>query len=109
VSVPGWYELILLALAAWRSWHLLAYDDILNRPRRWLFRVPPSWKEGDPPAKGARYKLVEWAECPFCSGWWTALVWWAAWQLWPHGTLVVAVAFALGAGVVAVHKVLSAD
>ena len=30
MSVPDWYELLLLSLAAWRIWHLLA--QTLSRP-----------------------------------------------------------------------------
>ena len=39
MSVPGWYELLLLSLAAWRVFHLLAEDDILDRPRRYVTRL----------------------------------------------------------------------
>lgn len=109
MSVPGWYALILLALAAFRIWRLLAEDDILNRPRRFIVRVPRLWKEGDPPPAGVYYGIVEFIECPYCLGFWVALAWWGAWQIWPHGSLVVAVPFALSALVVGVKNLLSSD
>lgn len=37
--------------------------------------------------------------CPWCAGFWIALGWYAAWQAWEDGTLVVAAAFALSAAV----------
>lgn len=106
--IPSWYGFILLSLAAWRSWYLLAYDDILSRPRRYVTKVPRSWKEGDPAPRGSRYWLIDWLECPFCSGWWSAIIWYGTFLVWPHGTLIAAVFCALGAGVVAAHKFLSA-
>ena len=30
MNVPGWWDATLLALAAWRLFHLLAYDDIID-------------------------------------------------------------------------------
>lgn len=108
--IPDWWEALLLSLAAWRMWHLLTKDDILDRPRRYVTRVPKTWKEGDPPPRNSRYVLIEWLECPFCSGWWVALGWWGAWLIWPHGTLVASVPFVMGAGVVAAQQYLtSAD
>lgn len=73
----------LLALAAYRSWQLLANDSILERPRSHL---PES--------------VREFLECPFCAGFWTAAAWWGAWEMWPHATVVVAVPFALSAALV---------
>ena len=52
MEVPNWYELALLSLAAWRIFHLVSDDDILDRPRRWVLRLDPAWeKEGDPVGK----------------------------------------------------------
>lgn len=91
MNVPGWYALLLLALSAFRTWRLLAEDTILDRPRAALVRPLP---------KGEEFIL-----CPWCAGFWVSLAWWAAWQAWPHGTLVVAVPFAISAvvGVVAAN------
>jgi hypothetical protein len=107
VKIPDWYELLLLALAAYRLWRLLAEDDILDRPRRWLVRLGSEWeKEGDPVPANYRASLAEFLTCPFCFGAWVALGWWGAWQIWPHATLVVAVPFAISALLVLAVKAL---
>ena len=109
MSIPNWYELILLALAAWRVFQLLAEDAILGRPRRYVTRLPRRWKEGDTIPKAYREELALFIECPYCAGFWIALVWWGAFQLWEHGTLVVAVPLAISAGVVAGERLLSSE
>jgi Protein of unknown function (DUF1360) len=73
-----WYALILLALAAFRVWRLLAVDMVLDGPRE---RLPKSW--------------AWFVDCPWCLGFWVSLGWWAGYQLWPHAALVVAVPFAV--------------
>ena len=96
MSVPDWWEAVLLALAAWRVFQLIAEDEILNGPRRYVTgKLDEKWEL--------------FIECPYCAGFWIALAWWAAWQVWPHGALVVAVPFALSAGVIAAAKILSSD
>jgi len=96
LSIPNWYEAALLALAAWRTFQLLADDEILDIPRRYVTgRMSEYWKD---------FLL-----CPYCFGFWIAIAWWAAWQLWEHGTLVVAVPFALSAGVIGAAKILSSE
>jgi Protein of unknown function (DUF1360). len=110
MDIPNWYELILLALAAWRSFQLISDDDILDRPRRYLLRLGEEWeKDGDPVPDNYRFKLGEFITCPYCAGFWIAVTWWVSWQIWPHATLVVAVPWVLSAGVVAASKVLSRD
>ena len=110
MSVPDWYELLLLSLAAWRIWHLLAQDTILDRPRRWFLRLDSEWiKAGD--YEGDAYRL-EWAKfltCPYCAGFWIGLLWWLGFQADEHVALVVATPFAISAGVVAAHKLLTQD
>lgn len=86
-DVPSWWAFALLALAAWRTFRLFAYDTILEPIRtRMMERYP-------------RKGLADFMVCPFCVGFWVALVWWLVWQAWPHGTLVVATPFALSAAV----------
>jgi hypothetical protein len=105
--IPSGWHAILLALAAWRTFHLLAFDDILQAPRRFLVRLPLDWKEGDSIPKMYREKLKDFIECPFCLGFWIAGAWWLTWYVWPHGTLIASVPFALSAGVVAAQRYLS--
>ncbi len=109
MSIPSWYGLILLILAAWRTFQLLAEDTILERPRRYVTGLPQRWKDGDALPKGYREYIAVFLECPYCAGFWIALAWWGAFQLWEHATLVVAVPLAISAGVVAGAKVLSSD
>ena len=110
MNVPSWYGVILLSLAAWRLWHLLAEDGILDRPRRYVTRLDENWeKEGDPVPKEYRVGFANWLTCPYCFGAWVALAWWGAWLIWPHETLIAATPFVLSAGVVGAAKVLSSD
>jgi hypothetical protein len=110
MSVPSWYVLLLLSAAAYRSWRLLAEDDVLDRPRRWLVRLGPEWKqEGDPVPATYRARLGKFLSCPWCFGAWVAIGWWVAWQLWPHGTTVVAVPFAASAVVAGLSSLLDKE
>lgn len=96
MSIPDWWEATLLALAAWRVFQLLSADDLLETPRRYVTaRLSDYWED--------------FITCPYCAGFWIAVVWWVAWLIWPHGTLVVAVPWALSAGVIAASKVLSSE
>ncbi len=110
MSVPNWYEVLLLAVAAWRVFQLVAHDGILDRPRRWALRLGRDWqKDGDDVPEGFRAKWALFLECPYCAGAWIAGAWWVAWLIFPHATLVAATPFVLSAGVVALSKVLSMD
>jgi hypothetical protein len=82
-SIPNWYALLLLAVAAFRTWRLLAEDKILDPIRD---RLAP-----------ADSKASAFIECAYCFGAWIAAAWWLAWVAWPHWTLVVAVPFAISA------------
>lgn len=96
MNIPNWYELALLALAAWRVFQLLSDDEILERPRKWaLDRLSDYWDTF----------LV----CPYCAGFWIGVLWWLAWLVWPYETLVVAVPWAISAGVIGASKILSSD
>lgn len=107
MTTPNWYGLALLALAAWRTFQLLADDDILDRPRRWILRLGNDWeKEGDRVPDEYRAGWGAWLTCPYCAGFWISLVWWGAYQFWPHGTLVAAVVLAINAGVIGASKIL---
>lgn len=88
MNVPSWYELLLLALAAFRTWRLIARDTILDRPREWILAQP---------ARRWRDHLETWLECMWCQGFWQSLAWWGAWQVWPRATLVAAAPWAISA------------
>ncbi len=99
MNVPGWYELALLGLAAWRTWCLLASDQILDRPRRYLLNR----------AGGHRGSLEEFLECPYCLGFWVALGWWGAWQFWPQTVTAIATLVAVAALVPLIQRAASDD
>ncbi len=82
-DVPTWWAFLLLALAAFRVWRLLAEDAILDRPREWALHKLP---------KGEEFLV-----CPWCAGFWISVLWWLAWVAWPRWTLVVAAPFAINA------------
>ena len=110
MSIPDWWEAVLLALAAWRVFHLLAFDDILDKPRRYVTRLGLKWeKEGDPIPAEYRIRLANFLTCPYCLGFWIALGWWVAWQVYPHETLVAATPFMLSAALIGAHKILAAE
>ena len=83
MQVPDWYALLLLALASYRTWKLLAEDTILDAPREYVCK-----RIG---------KMRPFLTCPWCAGFWIVLAWWGAWQAWPHGTLIAATVMALSA------------
>lgn len=82
--VPEPWAFVLLALAAWRVWKLLADDSILDRPRDWALDHVVS---------------EEFLLCPYCLGFWASLIWWGSWLNWPDGALVVATPWAISAAV----------
>lgn len=110
MSIPDWYELLLLSVAAYRLWRLLALDDVLERPRHLLLRLGSAWeKEGDPVPDDYRSGWATFLTCPWCAGAWLAIGWWVAWEIWPHETLVVSVPFAISALVGALAQALPSD
>ena len=85
---PGPYELALLALAAARTWKLLADDVVLERPRQWVLdRIDTD------DAQPWEYFLT----CPWCAGAWISLAWWGAWAAWAPGALALASVAAISA------------
>ena len=97
VSVPSLAELLLLALAAYRVWRLVAEDDILDRPRRRLLRLGEWRKEGDPVPANYRSWWGDLLRCAWCAGFWISVLWWLAWAITPDWTLFLAVPFAVSA------------
>ena len=96
MSVPNWYEIALLALAAWRIFQLISEDDILDTPRRYVTaRLSEKWEL--------------FVECPYCAGFWITVIWVGFWQIWPHATLVVAAFFAAHALMIGAYKLLASE
>lgn len=110
MNVPDWYETLLLALAAWRLFHLVAFDDILDRPRRYVTRLNRGWKqEGDATGEHYRAGLAGFLTCPFCFGFWVTVTVWVAWLVFPTETVFVAVPLALNAVLIGAQRVLSSE
>lgn len=109
MSIPSWYELVLLALAAFRLWRLLAEDDILDRPRRYVTALPRAWKPNDPLSTNYRNGLAAFISCPWCLGFWVVLALWGAWEVWPHAVLVVSAPLAVSALVGFLGSIPSAE
>ncbi len=82
-AIPNWYSLVLLSLASYRVFRLLAEDTILD-PLRDRFAKPES-------------KTSEFLACAYCFGAWISIAWWFAWVAWPHWSLVIAAPFAISA------------
>ena len=108
MNIPNWYVLALLTFAAFRVYRLISEDTILDRPRAWILGYR-GWKEGEKLPDTYRVKWGEFVTCPWCAGFWVSLAFWGAWQVWPHGTTVVAVPLAVSALVGLVAKNLDKD
>lgn len=96
--IPEPYQFVLLALIAYRVWRLVAEDDVLERPRRWLVRLPYTWEEGQKIPDAYREKWALFITCPWCAGAWVSLGVYAIWVATlgdgPHSTED----FVIGAG-----------
>ena len=105
--IPEPYEFVLLALIAFRLWRLLAEDDIFEKPRRWLVRLPYEWKEGQALPREYKEKWALFITCPWCAGAWISLLTYVIWMAtlgeWPDSVSDVVVGlgvwFAISASV----------
>lgn len=79
MSIPDWWAFTLLGLAAYRVWRLLAQDDILDRPRNWILRLPRDWEEGKPIPRTYREGLGLFLRCPWCAGAWVSAIVYLVW------------------------------
>lgn len=72
--IPEPWEFVLLSLAAFRVWKLIADDRILDRPRDWLLdRII---------GKRGEQKGIYWSDfltCPWCAGFWITLLTYISW------------------------------
>ena len=91
--MPSPFEAVLLALAAWRVWHLIAEDDITEPLRRHV----------------TRESVLDFIQCPYCMGFHLSLVVYLFWIWLPTVTLYVCIPFALNAVVIAVQSLLNRD
>lgn len=98
MRVPDWYGLVLLTLAGFRLWRLVAVDVVTRKLREPILGMTE--ERHNRPAfswPGYRPKLAEFVHCPWCLGAWCCIGWWGAWLVWPRGTLVASVPFAISA------------
>ena len=71
MNAPSLWVFVLLALAVFRVFRLIAEDTILNYPRRKVLRLAESWeKEGDDPGDDYRVEWGIFITCPWCLGFW---------------------------------------
>jgi Protein of unknown function (DUF1360) len=85
-DVPSWWEAVLLTLAVYRVWRLLAADTILDKPRDRLVKAAD---------KDYREELDIFLHCPWCLGFWLSVLGWAAWLVFPTETIWVSVPLAI--------------
>lgn len=94
---PNLTETMLLAAAAWRTWTLIASDEILDPVRDRLL-----WSVNEDGDVAPRARLITLVECPYCLGFWMAVAWWGAFVATPW-TLVFATPWALSTAVIAIE------
>jgi hypothetical protein len=124
MTTSSWWQLVLLALAAFRITRLVGWDDLTITPRRWLTglgdtdhealaehvddlaeRGIDAWQTRPAPLiSKQRFYLSRMIRCPWCFGWWCSLTIWIAWEAWPHAIFVAAAPFAISALVGLVAK-----
>lgn len=66
--IPSPYHFVLLALATWRVWKIIADDDISQRPVNWLLsrKLAGKW-------------AAQLVDCVWCLGWWLSGISYAVW------------------------------
>lgn len=94
--MPGTFELVVLILAAYRVWRLLALDELLDP-----IRDPLLGLKGDDFARPA---LARFLGCPFCFGFWISLAIYGAWLSAPRPTLYAMAPFAISGAVGLIAK-----
>ena len=104
---PTWFEFLLLGLGAWSTFHIVAFDDITDRPRRKLLRLSKEWeREGDAVGDDYRLKWAQFITCPYCAGMWIWLLWLGLWWVLPSFALAAAAFIGGRSLVVAGQKLL---
>lgn len=97
--------LLVLALAAWRTWQLISVDDFPPLVRLRNLLVGAEF-DRETRATFRRPLLADWMICPYCSGLWWSAGWYAAWLEWPRPTLYAAAPLAINAAWAALQSVL---
>lgn len=120
--IPHPWVALVLALATFRAVRLIGWDDLppILRLRRRVTGEQVSVSSSANAALGLtsevpqavyswrRPTLAHFLGCAYCQGWWTGLVVYGAWLLWPIGTLYACAPFALNAVVGIVARNLDA-
>ena len=91
MTVPGWFEFLLLSGAAFRVWRLIGADTLTEPLRDRVTRLDELERGG------YRRGLDEWLHCPWCLGFWVILLWWGLWLLCPGLILWLSVPLAASA------------
>lgn len=99
MTVPSPWVALLLVAGTYRLWRLLSEDTILDRPRRWLVRLPRDWSEGDPIPRSYRSGLAEFITCTWCLGFHISWIVWLIWEIEPHWTEILLIPFAISTAV----------
>lgn len=103
MDIPEPWQALILTMAAFRVWRLLAADAILDKPREWLTR------RAKHEAVQHRKEVDIFLHCPWCLGWWITCAWWGAWLLWEDWVVFAGVPFAMNAVVALVAVNLDRD
>jgi hypothetical protein len=107
---PDPYELVLLALASWRTFQLVADDDVFDRSRRWFLRLGSDWnEEGDPVPDAYRVGWAKFLTCPYCFGFWVSIAWWLAWVAVGDWAVALAVPMSISSLLIGLSKILARE
>lgn len=113
--IPGPWQFVILALAAYRLTRLIGWD-VITRPAREALvgrYEEGSGKKARDTERGRKLgtyhrKLDEFIHCPFCGGFWVSLAIYLMWQWHPHICIVIVTPLAVSAVVGLVTKNLDA-
>jgi hypothetical protein len=115
---PSWWEFVLLGLAAFRVYRLIARDTV-TEPIREAISYPDAAAvslddsadrievvgEGFPSLpKSWRVYLSTLLRCPWCMGFYVSVAWWIFWLVAPHAALWLATPWAIAAVVALLAK-----
>lgn len=111
VRIPDAWQFVLLALAAYRIYRLIARDTI-TEPLRAAISYPDEENvslDDDPKdrilikgvdydlPKGWRVYVATLIRCPWCAGFYVSVGTWLLWDIWPRQVLFAATPWAIAA------------